>query len=79
MRNGQFTDGSELHPDFFDQSSSAILKKLLNTTFERLYSLSINHEDRVRFLEYFMDFYSLHVSGFGKVKSLAVLNEIFRS
>ena len=78
MRNGQFKEAISLHPDFFDESSSAVLNVLMNTKFESLKGIKINHEERVRFLDFLMDFYSLHVSGFGKVRSLAVLNEIFR-
>jgi DNA repair protein RecO (recombination protein O) len=78
MRNGQFKEAISLHPDFFDESSSAVLNVLMDTKFESLKGMKINHEERVRFLDFLMDFYSLHVSGFGKVRSLAVLNEIFR-
>jgi DNA repair protein RecO (recombination protein O) len=78
MRNGQFKNAIGLHPDFFDESSSAILNILLRTNFENLNGVNISHQDRVKFLEYFMDFYRLHMSGFGKVNSLAVLNEIFK-
>ena len=79
MRNGQFKEAISLHPDFFDESSSAVLNVLMNTNFESLKGMKINHEVRIRFLDYLMDFYSLHVSGFGKVRSLSILNEIFRS
>lgn len=79
MRNGQFKEAKSLHPDFFDESSSAVLNVLMNTNFESLKGMKINHEERIRFLDYLMDFYSLHVSGFGKVRSLSILNEIFRS
>ena len=78
MRNGQFEDAIGLHPDYFDEASSQILNMLLQRNFEKLDSLNITHQDRVKFLEYFMDFYRLHMSGFGRVKSLSVLNEIFR-
>ena len=78
MRNGQFKDAISLHPDFFDQPNSTILNLLLNTTFKGLNKLKTSQEERGKFLEYLMEFYSLHVSGFGKVKSLAILNEIFR-
>jgi DNA repair protein RecO (recombination protein O) len=78
MRNGHFKKAIGHHPDFFDKSSSAILNILLKTNFENLNGVNISHQERVKFLEYFLDFYRLHMSGFGKVKSLSVLNEIFR-
>ena len=78
MRNGQFKEAVSLHPDFFDEASSAVLNILMDMNFESLKDMKIKHEERIRFLDFLMDFYSLHVSGFGKVRSLAVLNEIFR-
>ena len=78
MRNGQFTDSFILHPDFFDVENSLLLHQLLGTTFNNISELSINQDLRIRFLEYMMDFYRLHVHGFGKVKSLSVLHEIFK-
>ncbi len=79
MRNGQFKEAIDLHPDFFDQPSSTVLNILLKTNFEGLNKLKISHEERIKFLDSLMNFYRLHVSGFGKVRSLSVLNEIFRS
>ena len=79
MRNGQYKEAISLHPDFFDESSSATLNVLLDANFEGLNKLKISYEERIRFLDFLMDFYRLHISGFGRVKSLAVLNEIFRS
>jgi DNA repair protein RecO (recombination protein O) len=78
MRNGQFKEAIGLHPDFFDQDSSAVLNIMLNTNFESLYGVKISHEERIKFLDFLMDFYRLHMSGFGRVRSLPVLNEIFR-
>ena len=78
MRNGQFKEARSLHPDFFDVDSSAVLNLLLNTNFESLSRVNISHEERIKFLNFLMDFFSLHMSGFGKVRSLPVFNEIFR-
>ena len=78
MRNGQFVAAVGLHPDFFNEGSSAVLNVLLNTNFESLSRVKISHEERIKFLDFLMDFYRLHMSGFGKVRSLPVLNEIFR-
>ena len=78
MRNGQFSDTFTLHPDFFDSESSNLLHQLLGMTFNDGLKLSINQDVRVRFLDNMMDYFRLHVQGFGKVKSLYVLHEIFR-
>jgi DNA repair protein RecO (recombination protein O) len=78
MRDGQFVDSLNLHPDFFDSDSSLLLHELLGTTFNDRLELSINKDVRIRFLEYMMDYYRLHLQGFGRIKSLSVLREIFR-
>ena len=79
MRGGQYREGIGQHPDFFDESSSTVLNVLMDRSFESLKDMKISHEERTRFLDYLMDFYNLHISGFGKVRSLAILNEIFRT
>ena len=78
MRNGQFADSFSLHPDFFDTENSLLLHKLLGAGFNTITELSINQDIRTRFLDYLMDFYRLHLQGFGKIKSLTVLHEVFR-
>ncbi len=78
MRNGQFSDASSIHPDYFDQSTSKLLSKLLGTGFKEIAQISVNQNTRVKFLENMMDYYSIHMHGFGTMKSLSVLNEIYR-
>ena len=77
MRNGQFSNGTGLHPDYFDKNSSALLHELLETGFGGITQISVNQNVRVKFLEDMMDYYRLHLHGFGKVNSLSVLNEIY--
>lgn len=78
MRNGEFNNGSGIHPDYFDKTSATLLSKLLKCSFASLFEISINQEDRQKFLEDIMDYFRLHIHGFGNVKSLAVLQEIYR-
>lgn len=78
MRNGQFADSFSLHPDFFDTETSILLHRLLGSTFGEISQLSINQDNRNKFLGYMMEYYNLHLEGFGKIKSLSVLHEVFR-
>lgn len=78
MRNGQFSSGTDDHPDFFDQKCSALLHQLLGSSFKDMNRLSFSHALRASFLENMMDYYSLHIHGFGSIKSLPVLVEIYR-
>jgi DNA repair protein RecO (recombination protein O) len=78
MRNGQFANSSSLHPDFFNTECSLLLHKLTGTGFNEDIELSINQNIRAQFLEFMMDYYRLHIDGFGKIRSLSVLREIFK-
>lgn len=78
MRNGQFGDGSVIHPDYFDHKSSQLLHRLLGSSFGDLFQLSVNQGTRFQFLEDLMEYYRLHVHGFGSLKSLLVLHEVYQ-
>ena len=78
MRNGQFDNGSGIHPDYFDLKSSELLHNLLVSSFKDVSKMSVNQELRIHFLENIMDYYRLHVQGLGTLKSLQVLREIYR-
>jgi DNA repair protein RecO (recombination protein O) len=78
IQNGQFGLGSGIQPEYFSQSSSDLLNILLGCGFGDLMKLSVKQADRQQFLENIMNYYRIHIQGFGKVKSLAVLEEIYR-
>ena len=54
-----------------------ILKQLLGINFDALNELKMNQQSRSNFLNMLLLYYELHIEGFKKPKSLAVLNEIF--
>jgi DNA repair protein RecO (recombination protein O) len=78
MQNGQFSTGSGLHSEYFDKGSGALLNTLLDCSFTRLSEITVKQEERQKFLENIMDYYKLHIQSFGNIKSLAVLQEIYR-
>jgi len=78
MRNGQFSNGSGIHPDYFDRESSKLMNLLMGLSFSDLGQDSVNQDIRAKFLEDIVDYYRLHIHGFGTLKSLAVLQEIYR-
>jgi len=78
MRNGQFSNGSGIHPEYFDKGSAKLMNSLLGLSFSGLGQVTVNQDVRVKFLEDIVDFYRLHIHGFGTLKSLAVLHEIYR-
>ena len=54
------------------------LKQLLDTNFQGLNELTIPHSLRTKVLSVLIDYFNLHLQGFGKIKSVGILHEIFR-
>ncbi|MFC2081420.1 DNA repair protein RecO [Bacteroidota bacterium] len=78
MRNGQFSDGTNIHPDYFDKQSSELLNRLIGCGFTDLSQVIVSQDIRRQFLDDLMNYYRLHIHGFGTLKSLPILNEIYR-
>ncbi len=53
-------------------------KKLIGTNFETLDNISIPNSIRIKVLRALIDYFNIHLHGFGKIKSIDVLHEIFR-
>lgn len=54
-----------------------LLKRLLGINFDALPAVKLNQTSRSSFLSMLLEYYELHLQGFRKPRSLAVLNEIF--
>jgi DNA repair protein RecO (recombination protein O) len=54
-----------------------ILRQFLGTNFDALNELKLNQHSRSNFLDMMLLYYELHIEGFKKPNSLAILNEIF--
>lgn len=53
-------------------------KKLIGINFETIDDLNIHNSLRAKTLSVLIDYFNLHLQGFGKIKSVDVLHEIFR-
>mgnify|MGYP001434949951 FL=1 len=54
------------------------LKQLLSTNLKALNELTIPNSLRTKVLSVLIDYFNLHLQGFGKIKSVDILHEIFR-
>lgn len=54
-----------------------VLKQLLGIHFDALKNVTLNQKERTAFLTMLLQYYELHLHGFKKPRSLAVLNSIF--
>ena len=54
-----------------------LFPQLFEMSFDNLDNLQINHHQRNNLTEYLLEYYSIHVANFGKLKSFSVLRNIF--
>lgn len=77
LQEGCFVATQPLHPYFIDGEKAALTAQLLKVMQpEELAEFKLNHDVRRKLLHSFHDYYSLHISDFGQMKTLAVLYEV---
>jgi DNA repair protein RecO (recombination protein O) len=77
IKYSKFVFTKPLHPQFFDESNTGILSRLLELPINRLNELKITGEQRINFANHMIDFYSFRFDHTLIIKSLNVLHEIF--
>ena len=76
-REGHFTEIKPEHEDFLDEQKSIILHKIINTDLEHCDELILTREDRNALLENMILYYKIHLTDFGKIKTLEVFKSVF--
>ncbi len=77
LQEGNFVSEQPRHPSFLGEKQAAITSQLLKVMQpEELNDILLNQDFRRQLLHAFETYYALHVSGFGRMKSLQVLREI---
>jgi DNA repair protein RecO (recombination protein O) len=77
LLNGIFTNQVPAHNYFISGVEKDKLNQLLGTDFETKNQLQLGRNDRHRLIEIMMEIYKLHIPGFGNMKTLDVLKELF--
>jgi DNA repair protein RecO (recombination protein O) len=77
LLEGEFTKMPSLHPNLTDKNLD-YFKQFLGINFDRIHTIKMNKTDRQELLKSLVLYYELHLQGFRRPKSLAVLNEVFR-
>jgi len=77
LLEGEFTMKPSLHPNLTD-STLQHFKQFLGINFDGIHTIKMNKTDRQELLKSLVLYYELHLQGFRRPKSLAVLNEVFR-
>jgi len=78
MLTGQFTALQPMHADVLEPHSAVILNRLLQMPAEEVASLHLSGEERTELLARILKYYNLHLTGIRQIRSLQVLNDIFR-
>jgi DNA repair protein RecO (recombination protein O) len=77
LREGFFTAERPDHPHILEEPFSGLISQLLKVMQPaELPEVTLNKEKRRILLQAFEDFYSLHISGFGPMKTIPVLRTI---
>ena len=76
LMEGEFTNTPSLNPILTGENLS-FFKSFLGINFDEVHSIKMNKTNRQELLKSLVLYYELHLQGFRKPKSLAVLNEVF--
>lgn len=76
LKSGVYSDLHPPHSYILEPPYTALWTQVLNANFDTLHDLKISPSERRVLLEKVLDYYALHTEGFGKVKSLEVLEEV---
>mgnify|MGYP005838421859 CR=1 FL=1 len=78
MQNGLYTDSPPLHGYYLDKKFSELLYRFSCTSIEECSSIALSGNTRSIFIESLISYFSMHLQGLNKIKSLEVLKEIFK-
>lgn len=77
LQNGQFIETAPPHPWYIGPSLAASWKQLSQSKFGQLADLKIGGEERKRLLHSLVEYFTLHIEGFGPIRSYEILEELF--
>ncbi len=77
LLEGIFIDHQPVHPNFLSGEAAALTSQLLRVMQPyELEDLKLNHIIRRQLLLSYQDYYALHISEFGQMKTLLILHEV---
>ncbi len=78
LQEGVFVNSEPPHPNYISGVYTEKFHQLSLISFTDLSSLSFTANQRRKLLNILITYYQLHLSGFGKLKSLEVLQQLFK-
>ncbi len=77
LENGIFTKMRPIHNNYLEQEEANILMTLSRINYSNMRAYKFSGEQRSRLLEIILNYYKLHNSSLGDIKSLTTLRELF--
>jgi DNA repair protein RecO (recombination protein O) len=77
MINGNFVPIPPVHGNYSNENISNILAKFFSSSYDSIDSIILTGKQRNEVLESLIKYYSLHLPGLKKLKSLEILKEVF--
>lgn len=77
MQNGYYVSTMPLHGYYIDAEFSSILHSFSNCTLQECNNIKLNGTTRSKFLDIILTYFSFHLPGLKKIKSLEVLSQMF--
>ncbi len=78
LRNSTFTAVRPAHPDFLDPAEASHIALLMRMDYKNMHLFRMSRDERNRCVDIIVGYYRLHVPGFPEMKSLPVLQALFR-
>jgi DNA repair protein RecO (recombination protein O) len=76
LMDGRFVSSPPSHSNYLETQNSLFLDTFLRSNYENLHRIVIDKSHRKSFLQYMVLYYQFHISTFGSIKSIDVLEEV---
>ena len=77
MLNGRFTSVPPVHGNYVDRDNSEILAAFFSTSWDKMDEIVLSGSKRNEILDSILMYYSIHLPGLKKIKSLEILKDVF--
>lgn len=78
MRQAEYTYQRPSHTQFVKDDDAQFLRSLCRMNYRNLFCYRFSSKERNDLLDRIVEYYTIHLQGFGELKTLPVLHEIFR-
>ena len=72
-----YSTNQPLHPHFLHPSEAASLPYIIGMNYDNMHLYRLSRQQRHRCLEVINNYYRLHLPGFGELRSIDILREVF--